>query len=70
MKILNFVSMIFLVLSGLNWGLLTSFNFNLVDYILGQVWLDNIVYIIMGLSAIYAALNWKQLITTKQLSRR
>jgi uncharacterized membrane protein YuzA (DUF378 family) len=70
MKFFNFVSMIFLVLSGLNWGLVCCFDFNLVDYLFGQTWLNNTVYVIMGLSAVYAALNWKHLITSRNLVKR
>lgn len=70
MKYCNFISMVFLVLSGLNWGLVTCFQFNLIEYIFGQAWLENIVYLIMGLSGIYAALNWKHLITARFPSRK
>lgn len=67
MNFFNFVSMIFLVLSGLNWGLVTCCELNLVQYIFGQTWLENVVYTLMGLSGIYAALNWKHLITSRRM---
>lgn len=70
MKFFNFVCMILLVLSGLNWGLFTCFNLNLIEYVFGQVWIENIVYVLMGLSGIYAALNWKHLITTRNVLKR
>lgn len=69
MKFFNFVCMIFLVLGGLNWGLVTSFEFNLIEYIFGQSRVENVIYTLMGLSAIYAALNWKHLITAKNFNR-
>ncbi|MBR9700041.1 DUF378 domain-containing protein [Candidatus Woesearchaeota archaeon] len=46
---------LWLVLIGsLNWGLVGAFNWNLVEVILGTVpVLVQIVYILMGLSALY-----------------
>ena len=44
------------IIGGINWGLVGVADFNLVNFILGFApILERIVYILVGLSAIYAA---------------
>jgi uncharacterized protein len=45
-----------IIVGGLNWGLVGLFNFNLVTAIFGEAsMLSNIVFILVGLSAVYSA---------------
>ncbi len=54
------VAWILLVAGGLNW-LLVAFNFNLVSSIFGGVfWLEKLIYILVGLSAVYEIVNHKK----------
>ncbi|MDD2753654.1 MAG: DUF378 domain-containing protein [Candidatus Portnoybacteria bacterium] len=53
MKILNWVTFILVVIGGLNWGLVGLLDFNLVTAIFGTGTLTNIIYDLVGLSAIY-----------------
>lgn len=57
MKTINTIAMILVVIGGLNWGLVGAFDFNLVTAILGTGTFTNIVYILVGLSAILVAVN-------------
>ena len=50
---------ILLCLGGLNWGLIGLFEFNLIEYIVGQNWLDRVIYIFFGAAAIYQLFGWK-----------
>lgn len=59
MKNVDFFSLILLIIGGINWGLWGVFDFNLVDYIFGRVWIDRVLYFFIGLSAIYVGLSWK-----------
>lgn len=60
MKILDVIVAILLVIGGLNWGLIGVANFNLVDAIFGNmVMLTRLVYIIVGLAALYQIFQWK-----------
>lgn len=60
MKILDVIAAILLVIGGLNWGLVGVANFNLVDAIFGNmVMLTRLVYIIVGLAALYQIFQWK-----------
>lgn len=53
------VAFVLLVIGGLNW-LLTAFDFNLVNMILGS-WpmVERVVYILVGLSAVYEVVTHK-----------
>jgi hypothetical protein len=54
---LDFVALVLIVIGGLNWGLVGLFNWNLVDAIFGFGVLARIVYILVGASAVYAAVR-------------
>lgn len=60
MKILHIVAFVLLVVGGLNWGLV-AFNVNVVNLVLGSVpYLEQVVYVLVGLSAIYLAVTHKK----------
>ena len=60
MKTLDVIAAILLVIGGLNWGLIGLFHFNLVSMLFGKIPdLENIVYIVVGLAAVYQAVQWK-----------
>lgn len=60
MKNLDVLVAILLVVGGLNWGLVGFANFDLVASIFGSgAWLSRIVYGLVGLSAVYQAMQWK-----------
>lgn len=61
MKNLDQLAMILLILGGINWALWGVFDFNLVDYIFGQMWIDRVLYFAIGVSAVYVACNWKSM---------
>ncbi len=51
---LDWVSLILVIIGGLNWGLVGLFNFDLVDAIFGSIpTLQTIVYALVGLAALY-----------------
>lgn len=55
------VALILTIVGGINWGLVGVANFNLVNMLLGFApMLERIVYIVVGLSAIYAAYDMVQ----------
>lgn len=62
MQPLNVLTLILLVVGGLNWGLVGAFNFDLVAAIFGEgSALARIVYGLVGLSAIFQAVTIKRL---------
>lgn len=60
MRSLDVTAAILLVIGGLNWGLVGAANFDLVATIFGELSpLSRLVYVIVGLAALYQALQWK-----------
>lgn len=56
MKTLNLLALVLVVVGGVNWGFVGLFQFDLVATLLGAgSMLANIVYILVGLSAVYVA---------------
>ena len=53
----DWVALVLVVVGGLNWGLVGAFTFNLVSAIFGNMSaLARIVYVLVGLSAVYTLL--------------
>ncbi|OGF81953.1 hypothetical protein A2W48_02170 [Candidatus Giovannonibacteria bacterium RIFCSPHIGHO2_12_44_12] len=59
MKILHMVTFTLLVIGGLNW-LLTAFSYNVVEMVLGAGQIATVVYVLVGLSAIWEVITHKQ----------
>jgi len=54
----DFVAVVLVVIGGLNWGLVGLFSFDLVQAILGGIpVLARLVYIVVGLAAVYTAIR-------------
>ena len=63
MKVLKIIAIILVIVGGLNWGLVGLFNFDLVAAIFGAMSsLSKIVYVLVGLAAIYVAVISKSLL--------
>lgn len=53
---LDWITLVLVIVGGLNWGLVGIFKFDLVAAIFGQMGIiSRIVYTLVGLSAIYLA---------------
>jgi uncharacterized membrane protein YuzA (DUF378 family) len=51
---LDYISLILVIIGGLNWGLIGLFGFNLVDALFGVgSAISRIIYILVGLAALY-----------------
>ena len=54
MKALNLITLILVIVGGLNWGLVGAFNFDLVATLFGNgSILSRLVYVLVGLSALW-----------------
>ncbi len=54
MRALNVITLILVIVGGLNWGLVGLADFNLVAALFGEMsTLSRIVYVLVGLSAIW-----------------
>ncbi len=59
MKKLNLLALLLLILGGINWGFVGVVDFNIIDYVFGKIWIDKVLYFLMGISAVYVAISWK-----------
>ncbi|MFO7598153.1 MAG: DUF378 domain-containing protein [Desulfocurvibacter africanus] len=60
MRTLDVITTILLIIGGLNWGLVGLFEFDLVAALFGTLsWFSRLVYVLVGLSAIYQAVSYK-----------
>lgn len=60
MKTLDIIVAVLLVIGGANWGLVGVFDFNLVSWLVGDLSAaSRIIYAMVGLSALYQALQVK-----------
>jgi uncharacterized membrane protein YuzA (DUF378 family) len=54
MRIVNVITLVLLIVGGLNWGLVGLFRFDLVAALFGEMSaLSRIIYALVGLSALY-----------------
>jgi uncharacterized membrane protein YuzA (DUF378 family) len=54
MRAINSITLLLLIVGGLNWGLVGLFNFDLVAALFGEMsTLSRIVYTLVGASALY-----------------
>lgn len=51
---LDIIALVLVIIGGLNWGLVGAFNFDLVETILGDGVLGRLVYVLVGLAAVYS----------------
>ena len=57
MRVLNTVTLVLLIVGGLNWGLVGLFDFDLVAALFGEMTpLSRIVYTLVGVSAVWQIL--------------
>lgn len=58
LNVLDWVALVLVIVGGLNWALVGLFNFDLVATIFGDMSvLSRIVYVLVGLSAIYVLVS-------------
>ena len=54
LNVVDWTALVLVIVGGLNWGLVGAFTYNLVDSIFGEgSALSRIVYVLVGLSAVY-----------------
>jgi len=54
MRAINLVTLLLVIVGGLNWGLVGLFNFNLVSALFSDMSaLSRIVYVLVGISAVW-----------------
>lgn len=57
MKYLDYATCILVFIGALNWGLIGAFGFNLVSFLFSDMMIQNIIYVLVGLSAVYKVIK-------------
>lgn len=58
LNVLDWVALVLVIVGGLNWGLVGAMDFDLVATLFGDMsGLSRIVYVLVGLSAVYLAVE-------------
>jgi uncharacterized membrane protein YuzA (DUF378 family) len=65
MKQLNLITLLLVIIGGLNWLLIGLFNFNLVSEIFGSF--SRLIYVLVGLSALYQLIPFWQAVSTDEV---
>jgi uncharacterized membrane protein YuzA (DUF378 family) len=66
MKPLNLITLVLVIIGGLNWGLIGLFDFNLVGAIFGGEALARLVYSLVGLSAVWQLVPFSRALSTDE----
>lgn len=62
MKVLDIIAAVLLIIGGLNWGVMGVSDTNVISSIFGsQQVLLHIIYILVGLSAVYSIIQWRSI---------
>ena len=69
MKALNLITLLLIIIGGINWLLVGAFQFDLVATLFGgqQAALSRIVYVLVGLSAIYQLIPFSKAMSTGEV---
>ena len=61
MKWIDVIAAVLLVIGGLNWGIIAVAGSNIIEALFGTGLITNVIYGLVGLSAIWQAIQWKQI---------
>lgn len=68
MNFLNILTLLLIIVGGVNWGLVGAFEFDLVAAIFGQgSGLTRLVYILVGLSALYQLIPFSRALSVGEV---
>lgn len=57
-KVLDLIAGILVIIGGLNWGLVGALNFNVVEWAFGTGLVTMIIYIVVGVAALWMILSF------------
>lgn len=66
MKTLNLITLILVIIGGLNWGLIGLFDYDLIGAIFGTF--SRLIWVIVGLSALYQLVPFSQAFSTDEIA--
>jgi len=64
MKALDVIVAILVIIGGLNWGIIGITEFNVVEFLFSNTYVDRVIYTLVGIAALY------QIFLQKGIQRR
>lgn len=61
MKKIDALAFLLVLIGGITWGIWGFFQVNIIDYVFGKLWIDQVVYILIGISSVYLAIYSKSI---------
>lgn len=58
MKKIDWIVALLIVIGAIDWGLIGLLDFDLIGLIFGAIYLDRIIYILIGAAGIYRMIEW------------
>lgn len=59
-QLVNTIAIILLLIGGISWGLVGAFGFEIISTVFGDSSLTRIIYVLIGLSALYRIYLWSK----------
>lgn len=53
MRALDIIVAILVIIGGLNWGIIGITEFNVVEFLFGNTYVDRVIYVLVGVAALY-----------------
>ena len=57
MKKIGLVAAVLVIIGAINWGLIGLIDFDFIGYLFGKLYLDRILYVLIGIAGIYQAIH-------------
>lgn len=58
MKDLGKITTVLILIGALNWGIIGLFDYDVFESVLGDSWVNRLLGILIGFSAVYKVVNW------------
>ena len=58
MKKIEAIAAILVILGAINWGLVGLFDFDVVEFLLGAILIDRLIYILIGIAGVFQIVSW------------
>ena len=58
MKKIETIAAVLVILGAINWGLVGLFDFDVVEFLLGAILIDRLIYILIGIAGVFQIVSW------------
>jgi uncharacterized membrane protein YuzA (DUF378 family) len=58
MKKIETIVAILVILGAIDWGLIGLFDFDVIEFALGALLIDRLIYVLIGFAGVYQIVSW------------